>query len=277
MCSSDLGAGVLDRLVEQNYKVRGVQFGSRADNPAAYFNKRSEMWGALREWLRTASIGSLEDNAVKENKELKSDMTAPRYKISSSGSVQLESKGDMKKRGVASTDIGDSVALTLAYPLGDNILRTEQIKLWTEEIPSFQYIVQSYDGAYTEKTSADDVAGSASGVFENKGVRYVMLLDCWTEKIPYGALRSRMIKEWHSVYGPKNGKQRKPDVALVGHDGMSDAQITDLRTANIIVPTYKMGDEDDVERAHKAAAIVDEGVVFVPQRDRKSTRLNSSH
>ena len=92
-----------------------------------------------------------------------------------------------------------------------------------------------------------------------------MLLDCWTEKIPYGALRSRMIKEWHSVYGPKNGKQRKPDVALVGHDGMSDAQITDLRTANIIVPTYKMGDEDDVERAHKAAAIVDEGVVFVPQ------------
>lgn len=40
-----LGAGVLDRLVEQRYRVRGVNFGWKASNPVMYGNKRAEMWG----------------------------------------------------------------------------------------------------------------------------------------------------------------------------------------------------------------------------------------
>ena len=42
-----LGAGVLDRLKEQRYKVRGVNFGWKSSRPAMYGNKRAEMWGAL--------------------------------------------------------------------------------------------------------------------------------------------------------------------------------------------------------------------------------------
>ena len=48
-----LGYGILDRLTEQKYKVRGVNFGWKAKNPVMYGNKRAELWGNMRDWLRT--------------------------------------------------------------------------------------------------------------------------------------------------------------------------------------------------------------------------------
>ncbi|MBK6639377.1 MAG: hypothetical protein IPG34_18115 [Rhodocyclaceae bacterium] len=113
-----LGAGVLDRLHEQRYKVRGVNFGSRADT-AAYANKRAEMWGSMKEWLKTASIGSQDKNAQAANRDLKTDLCAPQYKLNSNGAILLESKADIKKRGGASPDAGDSVAVTFAYPVAN--------------------------------------------------------------------------------------------------------------------------------------------------------------
>jgi len=51
-----LGYGILDRLTEQRYKVRGVNFGWKSSKPIMWGNRRAEMWSAMREWLRTASI-----------------------------------------------------------------------------------------------------------------------------------------------------------------------------------------------------------------------------
>jgi len=46
----------------------------------------------------------------------------PEYKITSNGKLQLESKEDMKKRGVSSPDVADALALTLSRPTeGDNL------------------------------------------------------------------------------------------------------------------------------------------------------------
>ena len=111
-----LGAGVVDRLLEQRFKVRGVNFGSKAD-ASTWGNRRSEMWGALRDWLKTASIGSEESNAQRDNRELKDDLIGPQYKLDSNGRTLLESKADMKKRGMASPDAADAVAVTFAYPV----------------------------------------------------------------------------------------------------------------------------------------------------------------
>ena len=113
-----LGAGVVDRLKEQRYKVRGVNFGSRADS-VAYANKRCEIWGAMREWLKTASIGSSGPNAKQDNQRLKDDLCSPNYKLNSSGAFQLESKADIKKRGMASPDQGDAIAISFSYPVAN--------------------------------------------------------------------------------------------------------------------------------------------------------------
>jgi hypothetical protein len=48
---------------------------------------------------------------------LKLDLCAPTYKFASSGKMALESKDDIKARGLPSPDLGDALALTFAYPV----------------------------------------------------------------------------------------------------------------------------------------------------------------
>ena len=104
-----LGYGVLDRLVEQRYKVRGVNFGWKSKNPIMWGNKRAEMWGSMREWLRSASIPN--------EKRLIDDLTGPKKKPDSVGTIFLESKEKMKARGLASPDAADAIAVTFAFPV----------------------------------------------------------------------------------------------------------------------------------------------------------------
>jgi hypothetical protein len=105
-----LGAGVVDRLKEQRYKIKGVNFGNKSVKPIMYGNKRAEMWGLMREWLKTASIPA--------DKLLKSDLTSPKIKPDSKGTIFLEGKKEMKARGLASPDAADAIAVTFAYPVG---------------------------------------------------------------------------------------------------------------------------------------------------------------
>ena len=109
-----LGAGVYDRLKEQQYKqVRPVNFGNSSKKPMMYANKRAEMWGTMREWLKTASLPG--------DRMLQSDLTAPKQESTSTGTnngaIKLESKQSMKKRGVPSPDAADAIALTFAFPV----------------------------------------------------------------------------------------------------------------------------------------------------------------
>ena len=105
-----LGAGVVDRLKEQRYKVRGVNFGNKSSRPLMYGNKRAEMWGSMRDWLRTATLP--------KDRFLKSDLIGPMTKPDSKGALFLESKKDMKARGLASPDAADAIAVTFAFPVG---------------------------------------------------------------------------------------------------------------------------------------------------------------
>lgn len=104
-----LGGGIVDRLREQRYKIRGVNFGNRSKNPLAYGNLRAQIWSDMREWLKTASIPS--------EKMLKTDLISPKMKPDSKGTIFLESKRDMKARGLASPDAADALAVTFAFPV----------------------------------------------------------------------------------------------------------------------------------------------------------------
>ena len=114
-----LGAGVVDRLKEQRYKIRGVNFGSKAKNQIMWGNKRAEMWGAMRDWLK--------DAAVPDDRFLKTDLIGPRTKPDSKGTLFLESKKDMKSRGLASPDAADAIALTFAFPVASREYREGRV------------------------------------------------------------------------------------------------------------------------------------------------------
>ena len=104
-----LGAGIVDRLKEQRYKIKGVNFGWKSKNPAMYGNMRAQIWGDMRDWLKSASIP--------HDRFLKTDLISPMMKPDSKGSIFLESKKDMKARGLASPDAADAIALTFSYPV----------------------------------------------------------------------------------------------------------------------------------------------------------------
>lgn len=113
-----LGAGVVDRLKEQRYKIRGVNFGNKAKNPIMYGNKRAEIWGEMRDWLKSASVPN--------DRFLKSDLISPKMKPDSRGTIYLESKKDMKARGLASPDAADAIALTFAFPVAHREAREDK-------------------------------------------------------------------------------------------------------------------------------------------------------
>jgi hypothetical protein len=104
-----LGAGIVDRLKEQRYKIKGVNFGNKSKNPIMYGNMRAQMWGDMREWLKTASIPN--------DRFLKTDLISPMMKPDSRGTIFLESKKDMKSRGLASPDAADAICVTFAFPV----------------------------------------------------------------------------------------------------------------------------------------------------------------
>lgn len=111
-----LGAGVFDRLKEQpdvSARVYGVNVAGKPRDEKTFINIRVESWVNVRDWLR---------DAVLEKHEGWYQLANPKYKITSTGKLQLEGKEDMKKRGVASPDVGDALALTLSRPTeGDNL------------------------------------------------------------------------------------------------------------------------------------------------------------
>ena len=107
-----LGAGVVDRLHQLGYdQVIGVDFGGVPTNSAEHVNKRTEMWCGVLDWLKNGG-------ALPPDQELADDLTGPEYGFTGDkGQIVLEKKSDMKKRGLASPDCGDSLALTFAHPV----------------------------------------------------------------------------------------------------------------------------------------------------------------
>ena len=111
----NMGLGVVDRCRQLQLPVFGIDFGSEpvgGDPGAAYYNRRAEMWGKVREWLP--------HGAIDDDPELKANLTAVEYGFklrAGRDAILLERKKDMKARGLASPDDGDALALTFALPV----------------------------------------------------------------------------------------------------------------------------------------------------------------
>jgi len=103
-----LGGPIADRLNQLGYHVIGVNFGSRADDDKKYANKSAEMWWRMREWL-------MKEGAVRDNAQLEAELTTREYYHNKRDQLVMESKDDMKKRGLGSPDWADALALTFAY------------------------------------------------------------------------------------------------------------------------------------------------------------------
>jgi hypothetical protein len=123
-----VGGGVVDRCRQIGLNVVDVRFGAKSDRPQleqdraiGYANKRAEIWGSMRAWLR--------DGAIDADPELIADLTGVEYGYvlrDGRDAIQLERKEDMKRRGLASPDNADALALTFAYPVLPSAARSRR-------------------------------------------------------------------------------------------------------------------------------------------------------
>lgn len=104
-----MGDGVVDRLCQLGFDVLEGQFGWRPDDARKYANKRAEMWGRLKDWLK--------GGALPRDEQLATDLASVEYGFNQHDQIPTGTKKSMRAKGVASPDDADALALTFAYPV----------------------------------------------------------------------------------------------------------------------------------------------------------------
>jgi hypothetical protein len=113
-----IGAGVVDRLREQGFQVIAFNAGAgtvRLDSSGelGFLNCRSAAWWYMREVLDPTSGCPV---ALPPDDMLTGDLTAPKWRVTSGGRIQVESKDEIRKRLGRSTDHGDAVIQSFWVP-----------------------------------------------------------------------------------------------------------------------------------------------------------------
>lgn len=158
-------------------------------------------------------------------------------------------------------------------PAGGGIIKTAHFQLWPAKkpLPAFDYVLQSYDTAYSEKTTGDPSTCTVWGVFtydDGSGRRGAMLLDAWAERISYPTLRERVINDWAELYAadPKTGRRgRRADNILVEEKSSGISLLQDLRLANVPAMAYNPGRADKIARAHRATPLLETECFYIPE------------
>jgi predicted phage terminase large subunit-like protein len=157
-------------------------------------------------------------------------------------------------------------------PSGGGILKTKHFGLWSADdgLPPFEYILQSYDCAFTEKTTGDPTACTVWAMFTHNGERNAMLIDAWDEHLSYPDLRAKAIKDWTTEYGgmskeSPHSRARRPDRILVEAKASGQSLLQDLRLAKVPAVGYNPGKADKISRAHQAAPTLELGLLWIPE------------
>lgn len=152
-------------------------------------------------------------------------------------------------------------------PEESGIVKRDMFKLWPANMPfpKFEYILQSYDCASTEKTQNDPTACITFGVFKpTDGPMSAMVIDCWQDRLQYPDLRPKVVEEFDIVFGEGKDKKRV-DLILIEDKSAGIALIQDLQRAHLPVRAYNPGRADKIQRLNIVANIISRGRVWIPE------------
>jgi hypothetical protein len=104
-----VGFGVADILKQMGFgsSMIRVNAGAPADDPIRFRDKKAEMWALGKQWL-------VEGGCLAEDLELRQDLSGPMFDHTLKQQLFIESKKDMRRRGLASPDDAEAIMLTFA-------------------------------------------------------------------------------------------------------------------------------------------------------------------
>lgn len=137
-----------------------------------------------------------------------------------------------------------------------NIIKRFWWKEWKEDNPpECNYILQSWDTAYTIKDTSDYSAITTWGIFEHNGIQNAILLSARRERWEFPELKSEAIKLYNEF---------KPDVVLIEAKASGWSLIQELQRAGIPITPFNPRRADKKTRAHSVTPLFESGRVWYP-------------
>ena len=158
-------------------------------------------------------------------------------------------------------------SLYMQNPVPDTggIIKKKWLKWWDyDEPPACDYIIQTYDTAFSTKTTADFSVIQTWGIFEHmetdstgreNWVSNLILLGNEKGRFDYPALRTK-AQELYDYH--------KPDVCIIEKKASGQSLIQDLRRAGLPVLDY-IPDRDKTARVYAATPLMEAGRVWLPK------------
>ncbi len=205
------------------------------------------------------------------------------YKEIKTGDILHPEREDAKMLAVLRRQMGESTFsaqyLQNPVPDGGGIIKQKWFELWpaNKKLPSFVYVMQIWDTAFTEKVTGDPSGVITLGVFfpeeedrENLqtvgGGFAVMLIDCENEHLGFPALRKKMIEMRSYRYGER---EKAVDMVLVEDKASGQSIIQELRNANLPVKAFKVGRMDKTARLHSISHFIENGLFYIPESTKR--------
>ena len=144
------------------------------------------------------------------------------------------------------------------------VIKREWWQEWDEEdIPNLDYIIQSYDTAYSKKETADYSAITTWGVFQphNNGDEHLILLDAKRGRWNFPELKQIALEE---------NEYWEPDLMLIEAKASGTPLADEMRLQNLPVATFAPGRKrggggmDKTTRMHMVSPIFESEKVWYP-------------
>ena len=141
------------------------------------------------------------------------------------------------------------------------IVKKEWWKIWTkEDIPDVDYVIQSYDTAFSKRESADYSAITTWGIFrsEETGADNIILMDARRGRWNFPELKEKALEEYDYW---------EPDMMIVEAKASGMPLTDELRRTGIPIMNYTPSKgRDKVTRMHTVAPLFEAGMVWAPEK-----------
>ena len=142
------------------------------------------------------------------------------------------------------------------------IIKREWWKPWEKDLPSLQYVIQSYDTAFSKKETADYSAITTWGVFypEEGGPANLLLLDALKGKYDFPELKAVALDQY---------KYWEPENVIVEAKASGQPLIHELRRMGLPVTDFVPSrGKDKHVRVNSVAPLFESGSIWYPADER---------